>query len=605
MRDGSAASTAKDKAMQSTHKTRMEVGSNMAIPFVAFRMRWLGATALAGVLVLATLAALGSGAAQVTAASSAAGTQEKLGSSLASLAADKPGSRAAVIVRMAPGEDTAAGHALVKRSGGRVTSKDVPIINGFGASMSAADAKRIASDPRVQAVSLNGGVHVKSLALPTDPAPTYTCPPADATATSPYWRTGRGSDADIRTALGRVEGAQQYSMGVDKAWSSADGSGVGVAVVDTGIAGDMPDFRVKGDSRDSRVTASAVVNPCAKDAKDNYGHGTHMAGLIAGNSLLLDDRDRDYGRYMGIAPKANLVSVKVADDDGATTVLDVINGLQFVVDNKAAYNIKVVNLSLASTTPESYLTDPLDAAAEQAWFKGIVVVAAAGNEGATADAVSTSPGNDPYVISVGAVDDQGTNNISDDVLASWSSRGTTQDGVRKPEVLAPGAHLASTLSTGSDFQQMCPDCKVGDHYFRAGGTSMAAALVSGAAALILDRNPTWTPNQVKGALQNTLRNVPGVGGEVNVNDAMRSTSTSSNTGLTPSTLIDTSNGLIDYTRASFRRASFRDASGSPLDASFARASFRCDCGLLDSGDIDPTRASFRRASFRNTVGFDK
>jgi subtilisin family serine protease len=160
---------------------------------------------------------------------------------------------------------------------------------------------------------------------------------------------------------------------------------------------------------------------------------------------------------------------------------------------------------------------------------------------------------------------------------------------------------------GSDFQQLCPDCKVGDHYFRAGGTSMAAALVSGAAALVLDKNPSWTPNQVKGALQSTLRNVPGVGAEVNVNDAIRATgsSLSSNTGLTPSTLIDTSTGLIDYARASFRRASFRDASGSSLDAGFARASFRCDCGLLDSGVIDPTRASFRRASFRNTVGFEK
>jgi len=585
----------------------MEVFLNMAIPLLSLRMRWLGAAA-AGALVLALLACLTAGAPSVVTASGAAGaSQERLGSSLASLAADRPEKRTEVIVRMESGSKTGSGHALVRRLGGKVISNDLPIINGFGASMRAGDAERLAGDPRVRAVSLNGGMHVKSLlSTDTGDASAYTCPSADATATHAPWPTVRGkADGALKTSLAYLGGAQHHSMGVDKAWDKVSGQGVGVAVIDTGIAGDMPDFRVTAGRSDSRVVSSAVTNPCSTDATDNFGHGTHMAGLIAGNSMMLGDKNPDFGRYMGIAPGANLISVKVADEDGGTTVLDVINGLQFVVDNKASLNIKVVNLSLSSTVAESYLTDPLDAAAEQAWFKGIVVVAAAGNEGTAADAVSSAPGNDPYVISVGAVADQGTRNIDDDALAPWSSRGVTQDGFRKPEVLAPGAHLAATLSMGSDFQQLCPDCKLGDHYLRAGGTSMAAALVSGSAALVLEKNPSWTPDQVKGALQSTLRDVPGVGGEVNVNEAMRASRLDSNTGLAPNTVIDPSSGLIDYTRASFRRASFRDASGSSLDASWARASFRCDCGLLGSGAIDPTRASFRRASFRQTIGFNK
>src|SRR5213078_2063292 len=129
------------------------------------------------------------------------------------------------------------------------------------------------------------------------------------------------------------------------------------------------------------------------------------------------------GVYIGVAPDANLISIKASDDTGQSSVLDVIYALQFAVDHKADYNIRVVNLSLDSTTAQSYKVDPLDAAAEAAWFKGIVVVAAAGNRGTDADAVNYAPANDPYVISVGAVDDQGTKNTLDDSLANWSSRG--------------------------------------------------------------------------------------------------------------------------------------------------------------------------------------
>ncbi len=153
--------------------------------------------------------------------------------------------------------------------------------------------------------------------------------------------------------------------------------------------------------------------------------------------------------------------------------------------------------------------------------------------------------------------------------------------------------------------------KSSGRYFKMGGTSMSAAIVSGSVALILENHPTWTPNQVKGALMQKLVNVPGVGGEVAINAAIHASNPTSNVGLTPNGMIEPTTGLIDFTRASFRRASFRDASDSGLNANWTRASFRCTCSLIEVADpVDPTRASFRRASFRRasfrkTADFDK
>jgi hypothetical protein len=165
--------------------------------------------------------------------------------------------------------------------------------------------------------------------------------------------------------------------------------------------------------------------------------------------------------------------------------------------------------------------------------------------------------------------------------------------------------MVSTLAPNSDFARLCPECIVDSgRYFRAGGTSMSAAVVSGAAALLLEEHPTWTPAQVKGALMQTLDDVPGAGAVIDVAAALDGTAAST-VSLAPSELIDRATGQIDWTRASFRRASFRDASGSPLSASWTRASFRCDCGFTSSGEVDPTRVSFRRVSFRRTADFDR
>ncbi len=507
--------------------------------------------------------------------------------------------RAEYIVQMDKGTSPAAGKRLVRRFGGRVTSPTLRVINGFGASLSKRAAKRLALRRGVKAVTRNRAMAQSA----SDTSGGYTCPVTDATTIAAKSAPGGGLDYEpsVVSAVTRIDQPFLRSIRADAAWSRATGRGVGVAVIDTGIAGDVPDFQTPHNG--SRVIASAVTNPCARDANDHYGHGTHVAGLIAGNSLVYPTGHWAHGKYMGVAPRANLISVKVSDDDGNTTVLDVIYGIQFAVEHKDDLGIRVINLSLSSTVAESYRTDPLDAAAESAWFSGLVVVTAAGNEGATNDGVTFAPANDPWVLTTGALDDRGTFTRLDDVLASWSSRGLTQDGIRKPEVLAPGARLVSTLAPGSDFARLCPECVLDSgRYFRAGGTSMSAAVVSGAAALLLDAHPDWTPAQVKGALTSKLVDVPGAGGVIDVNAAFDATASES-PDLVPNELIDPASGLIDWTRASFRRASFRDASGSPLSASWSRASFRCDCGFTSSGEVDPTRVSFRRVSFRRTTDF--
>jgi serine protease AprX len=500
------------------------------------------------------------------------------------------------IVQMESGYSPAQGEQIVAELGGQVTTPDLPVINGFGAMLQDDVAEELESRPSVRDVTLNSSTTLGDETVSGG----GRCPVADATTRATTLRPNT-LDVSPLVSLPLLRQPLQYTVRADKAWWRGSGRGVGVAVVDTGIAGDLPDFYTGGQSR---VIASAVTNPCAKNATDNVGHGTHVAGLIAGNSLNYPGLKKLMGRYMGVAPRANLVSVKVSDDDGDTTVLDVINGLQFVVDNKDALGIRVVNLSLSSSAAESYKTDPLDAAVEAAWFSGIVVVAAAGNDGDAPSAVSYAPGNDPFVITAGALDDRGSTRLDDDVLAPWSSRGVTQDGIQKPEVLAPGNRLVAALAPKSDFERLCRRCVVGKNYFRLSGTSMSSAVVSGVAALVIQANPGMTPNQVKGAILSTRRQVPGVGAAVDANAALDGTG-SANGGLTPNTLIDPATGQIDWGRASFRRVSFRDAAGSAFGSLWTRASWRCECGFDSSGQVDSNRVSFRRVSFRRNVDFDR
>lgn len=489
---------------------------------------------------------------------------------LARLAATRPAQQVDVIVQLRRGVSTSQGRALVRSLGGR-PGVDLHIINGFSARLAAAAAPRLAASSLVHAVSPNASMEQTTL-LNFSP-----------------WM--------LQTSFDR-------SVGATRLWNVSTGRGIGVAVIDTGLSGDLPDFRTSRGSSDSRVVSSVVVDPNATTAADTYGHGTAVAGLVAGNGGYRDGTDPLWGQYAGTAPNANLIEVKAADDTGRATTLDAIYGLQFIVDHKSDYNIRVVNLSFRSTSPESYTTDPLDAAVEQAWFDGITVVAAAGNMGAAPDAVSYAPGNDPYVITVGATDEQGTGYPYDDTETSWSSQGVTQDGVSKPDVLAPGAHIVSTLAPGSDFADLCPSCVIGGAYFQASGTSLAAPIVSGIVADLLAAHTDWTPAMVKGAIVNTALPLYGGGAEVRAMAAYWATDDRlvSDQGLTANQLIDPNTGALDYSAASWSAGSWSTAT-NPLAASWSAASWSCnDCSSGSSSDISPTAASWSNVGWATLWG---
>jgi serine protease AprX len=228
------------------------------------------------------------------------------------------------------------------------------------------------------------------------------------------------------------------------------------------------------------------------DAVDHLGHGTHVAGIIAGNGYDSN------GQYIGIAPNSLLVSVKVSDDQGDMNEGDVITGLDWVYQaNQHGMHIRIINMSLSSTAQQSYNSSALDAMVEKLWNSGVVVVTSAGTGSGT---VSSAPGNDPYAITVGSIDDQYQTDPSKAVMASWSPYGYTPDGFAKPELVADGSHVVSLLAPGSTMSAQHPTNVVGTSYFMMGGTSMAAPQVAGMAALMLQAIPSLTNNQVKGVL---------------------------------------------------------------------------------------------------------
>ncbi len=473
------------------------------------------------------------------------------------------------IVRLRDGVSLTQGRTLVRAAGGEVTGA-IPIIHGLAARLPANARARLGNDSRIASITANAPLRTEGKRLK---------PP--------------GADEAIPDGSGLAT-AYPYSVLAPQSWGSATGKGVGVAVIDTGIDGGLPDFADGQGS--SRVVASVVTNPDAATAADTYGHGTHVAGIIAGDGTRRDDPVA--GKYVGIAPLANLVAIKASDDAGRGTILDAIYGLQFAVDHRAEYNIRVVNLSLSSTTAESYRTDPLDAAVESAYFHGILVVAAAGNRGDAQDATSYAPGNDPFALSVGAVDDQGTAARGDDAFTSWSSTGVTQDGFRKPDIAAPGAHIVSTLARGSAFAGLCPSCIVDGDYIRIGGTSMAAPVVSGVAALLFERHPDWTPENVKATLVASGRDVPGGIDEVNAVAALAAEAppAGQDAGPVPNELVNAATGDIDPTRSSWGRSSWGAAPGS-LEAGWARSSWGCNCAAAAGDASETTRSSWGSASW--------
>ena len=511
--------------------------------------------------------------------------------------------RATHVVQLTAGVTLADGAAAVRAARGRVTGR-LRIINALAVQLPRGARRQLAGDPRVDAVTVNSRIRPQGGDL-------LTIRDQPGSGKEPVSDTGIASDADLVPAAGessdaeptlnpvtdpavdasRLATAYPYSVLAPQVWPEATGEGVGVAIIDTGIDGGLPDFKARDGS--SRIVASLATNPDATDQADGYGHGTHVAGIVAGDGTRLPDDDRASGKYIGIAPGANLISIKASDDEGRGTVLDAIYGLQFVVDHKDDYNIRVVNLSVSSTTPQSYKTDPLAAAVESAYFHGILVVAAAGNRGSDEDAVDYAPANDPFALSVGAVDDQNTQARGDDAFADWSSVGETQDGFSKPEIGAPGAHIVSTLSRRSAFEDLCPACVVDGDYIRVGGTSMAAPVVAGVAALVFEAHPEWTPDEAKSTLIDTARNVDGGVDEVNALAAVSPATPSSgaNAGIERNGLIDATSGEIDYTRSSWGRSSW-GAAPETLAADWARSSWGCTCGIGATSALDGTRSSW-------------
>src|SRR5258708_7867082 len=204
----------------------------------------------------------------------------------------------------------------------------------------------------------------------------------------------------------------------------------------------------------------------------------------------------------GAMPNANLLSIDVMNDMGQGTVSDVIRACDWIIANKAKYNIQVANFSLHSASKASVMFDPLDQAVEKLWFSGVVVVAAAGNYGTdpVPSGVLFAPGNDPFVITVGATDIGNGNGAGDDSIAPWSAYGYTPDGFWKPDIGAPGRYLIGPVPATSYLPLTRPDKVTSPGYMQLSGTSFAAPFVSAAAATLRPLNPTWTPYQCKGAL---------------------------------------------------------------------------------------------------------
>ncbi len=387
----------------------------------------------------------------------------------------------AVIVRAEPGKLAAAQRA-VEHSGGTV-GQSLPIVNGFVAQVPADSERALGASAGVVAVV--GDDRMSGWA-------------GDASSAQAAATPGTSLD-EVREAIGAAQ-------------SGATGTGIDVAVIDTGMvpvpaladAGKVvqgPDFSNQG--RDKHLAHL-----------DTFGHGTHVAGIIAGD-------DKASG-FRGVAPGARLVNVKAAGADGSTTLAAIVASVGWVIAhrNDNGLHVRVLNLSFG-TPPSRYQSDLLAYAVEQAWKAGIVVVVSAGNEGDKRRGL-TSPGYDPFVLSVGANDLAGTAAVGDDVVPSWSSRGAG----RNPDLVAPGRSIASLRDPNSALDLAHPEARVGDALIKGSGTSQAAAVVSGAVALLLERRPDLSPDQVKAIIKSTADPLSGPGpdaqgaGRLNVTRAL-------------------------------------------------------------------------------------
>jgi serine protease AprX len=356
---------------------------------------------------------------------------------------------------------------LVNKYGGSITSR-LDIINAVGANLSEDSVAQLRLEKGIVAITLNGAVKTGD----------------DGKENEKQYRDNKKQQDIPATDYPNVVGANEvWNQGVI-------GSGVAVAVLDTGL-GDLPALTQTVKNKSGRIVAWKDFIDNTKKPTDPNGHGSHVAGIIANSEIGAD------GEWNGIAPGVSLVGVRVLDETGSGTYESVISGLQWVIENKSRYNIRVINLSLISLVQSPYWADPLNQAVTKAWASGLTVIVAAGNNGPEAMSISV-PGNNPYVVTVGAFTDNYTPlDWSDDYIAPFSSAGPTLDGFSKPDVVAPGAHMISITPPNSYLSQQYPDNQLKSNYFNLAGTSQATAVVSGIAALVLSDNPRLSPDQVK------------------------------------------------------------------------------------------------------------
>jgi serine protease AprX len=399
--------------------------------------------------------------------------------------------RSSVIVIRAAGAAGARAEAAVRAVGGTV-ERQLGIIHGFTARVPASSVPGLQQAPGVSAVAPDRAVHAESAGY--SPA------------------TDGGSMYNVTKDMG----AQAY-------WGAGyTGAGVGVALIDSGV---VPVDGLTGTGKvvngpdlswESQVPALAHL--------DTYGHGTHMAGIIAGRAggATPGAYTNDSTNFIGVAPDARLVSVKVADQHGVTDVSQVIAAIDWVVRhrNDNGLNIRVINLSYGTDSSQSYLLDPLAFAAEQAWNAGVFVVAAAGNNGSTGSGSLLDPAYDPNLMAVGAADET----VSPNTVAAFSSTGNAS---RSVDLVAPGTHVVSLRDPGSYIDQTYGSTGgVTPSLFRGSGTSQATAVTSGAAALVIQQHPQITPDQLKALLSDTASPLPGMSaqqeghGELNLANAL-------------------------------------------------------------------------------------
>lgn len=382
-----------------------------------------------------------------------------------------------VIVRATTGSSEAA-RSAVEGVGGQV-GRALGIIDGFVARVPTSRLSDLWNVDAIESVTRDGQLSLQSIDV------------GDS-----------GDDTGSKAPAHLIDAPYLWEQGYT-------GNGVGIALIDSGI---VP---VEG-LRDGVVHGPDLSFEAIDEELrylDTYGHGTHLAGIAAGRdtdwSLIDTDGDGkgdagDQDHFAGVAPDATLISIKVAVANGFTDVSQVIAAIDWVVQHRDDHNIRVLNLAFGTDGVQDYRLDPLTHAVEVAWREGIVVVAAAGNEG-YGEGRMNDPAYDPFVIAVGATDPGYAKPVHDDVIPAWSSRG---DGHRNPDVVAPGTSVVSLRDPGSYIDRRNPDARVGSRFLRGSGTSQAGAVVAGAAALLLDQRPELSPDQVKDLLRTTADPVP-------------------------------------------------------------------------------------------------